>query len=84
MFRITQDPSSGCLEQSLAKNYKNGSIFYVDMDKVGVTAEYSDPFCVCVVHSAFIQWTTHTHNGSEYAAITPNLSMSMDTIEPFL
>jgi len=27
---------------------------------------------------------THAHNGSEYAAITPTLSMSTDTIEPFL
>ena len=25
-----------------------------------------------------------THHGSEYAAITPTLSMSMDTIESFL
>ena len=27
---------------------------------------------------------THTHNGSQYAAITPTLSMSTDTIESFL
>ena len=27
---------------------------------------------------------THTHNRSEYAAITPTLSMSTDTIESFL
>jgi len=26
----------------------------------------------------------HTHNGSEYAAITPTLSLSTDTIEPFM
>jgi len=26
----------------------------------------------------------HTHNGSEHAATTPNLSMSTDTIESFL
>ena len=32
MFRITDDPPSGCL----AKNYKNDSIVSVDMDKVGV------------------------------------------------
>ena len=38
MFRITDDPSSGNLVQCLAKNYKNGSIESVDMDKVGVMA----------------------------------------------
>ena len=37
MFRITEDPSSGSLEE-----YKN--------DSVGVMAAYSDPMCVCVVH----------------------------------
>jgi len=42
MFRITEDPSSGSLVQCLAKNYKNGSIVSVDMDKVGVMAVYSD------------------------------------------
>ena len=42
MFRITQDPSSGKLVQCLAKNYKNGPIVSVDMDKVGVVAAYSD------------------------------------------
>jgi len=50
MFRITEDPSSGSLVQCLAKNYKNGSIVSVDMDKVGVMAAYSDPLCVCLVH----------------------------------
>jgi len=50
MFRITEDPSSGSLVQCLAKNYKNDSIVSVDMDKVGVMVEYSDPLCVCVVH----------------------------------
>jgi len=49
LFRITEDPSSGCLGQCLAKNYKNGSIVSVDMDKVVVTAAYSDPLRVCVV-----------------------------------
>ena len=48
MFRIIEDPSSGSLVQCLAKNYKNGSIVSVDVDKVGVTAAYSDPLCVCV------------------------------------
>jgi len=50
MFQITEDPSSGSLVQCLAKNYKNGSIVSVDMDKVGVMAAYCDPLCVCVVH----------------------------------
>ena len=49
MFQITEDPSSGSLVQCLAKNYKNDSIASVDMDKVGVMAAHSDPFCVCVV-----------------------------------
>ena len=31
-----------------------------------------------------IQWTTHTHSGSQYAAIKPTLSVSTDTIESFL
>jgi len=42
MFRITADPSSGRLVQCLAKNYKNDSIEFVDMDVVGVMASYSD------------------------------------------
>jgi hypothetical protein len=48
MFRITGDPSSGSLVQCLAKNYKNGSIVSVDMDKVGVMAAYCDRVCACV------------------------------------
>jgi len=72
MFRVTEDPSSRSLVQCLTKNYKNDSIVSVDMDKVGVMAVYSDPWC------------THTHHGSEYAAITPTLSMSTDTIASFL
>ena len=36
MFRITEVPSSGSLVQCLDKNYKNGSIVSVGMDKVGV------------------------------------------------
>ena len=28
--------------------------------------------------------STHTHNGSEYAAITPTTSISTDTIEPLM
>ena len=50
MFRITEDPSSVSLVQCLAKNYKNDSIVSFDMDNIGVTAAYSDPLCVCVVH----------------------------------
>ena len=52
MFRITEDPLSGSLVQCLAKNYsyKNDSIVSVDMDKVGVTAAFSYPLCVGVVH----------------------------------
>ena len=50
MFQITEDPSSGCLVQCLAKIYKNGSVVSVDMDMVGVMAAYCDPFCVCAVH----------------------------------
>ena len=50
MFRITEDPSSGSLVQCLAKNYKNDSIVYVDMEKIGVMAAYSGLLCVCVVH----------------------------------
>jgi len=51
MFRITEDPSSGSLVQCLAKNYKNGSIVSVGMDKVSVVAAYSDPLCVRVCSS---------------------------------
>jgi len=54
------------------------------MDKVGVMVTYCDPLCVRVVHCIWRHWTTHTHNGSEYAAITPIMSMSTDTTESFL
>jgi hypothetical protein len=43
MFRITEDPSSGCLLQCLAISYRNDSIVTFDMDKVGVMAAYCDP-----------------------------------------
>ena len=83
------DPSSGSLVHCLDKNYKNNSIVSVDMDKVGVIAAYSDPLCVCVcvcsslyMKALSIYSELHTHNGSEYAAITPTFSMSTDTIEP--
>jgi len=81
MFRITEDPSSGSLVQCLAKNYKNDSIVSIDMDKVGVMAEYSDLLCMCV--PSYTVNYTHAPR-SQYAAITPNLSMSSDTIESFL
>jgi len=54
MFRIREDPSSGSLVQWLAKNHKNDSIVFFDMDKVGVMAAYSNPMCVCVVHCIYI------------------------------
>ena len=60
MFRITEDISSGCLVQCLAKNYKNCSIVSVDTDEFSVTAAYSDPMCVCVVHSTFLYREPHT------------------------
>ena len=41
MFRITEDSSSGSLVQCLAKNYKNDSIVFVDIDNVGVMAAYT-------------------------------------------
>jgi len=50
MFRITEDQSSGSLEQCVAKIYNNDSIVSVDMDKVGIMAVYSILLCVCVVH----------------------------------
>ena len=42
--------------------------------------------CVCIYSSLYrkAHWTTHTHNRSQYAAITPNLFTSTDTIESFL
>ena len=50
MFRITEDPSSGSLVQCLAKNYKNDSIAFVDMDKVRVMATYS----ACVSFTLYV------------------------------
>ena len=50
MFRITWDPSSGSLVQYLAKNYKNGSIVSVEMDKVCVKAPYA---AITPCHSSF-------------------------------
>jgi len=77
MFRITEDPSSGSLVRCFAKNYENDSIVSVDMDKFGVMAAYS--YTVNYTHTH-----ARTHNWSQYAAITPTLSMSTDTIESFL
>ena len=75
MFRITDDPSSGSLVQCLAKNYKNGSIVFVDMDQVGVMAAYYDRLCVCIVHcigrpSYTVNYTnTHTHTDTHWVRI---------------
>ena len=89
MFRIT-----GSLVNCLAKNYKNDSIVSVDMDMIGVMAVYSDPcvyVCVRVCRSLYMKTVpsytvncTHTQNRSQYTAMTLTLSMSTDTIEPFL
>ena len=84
MFRITEDPSSGSLVQCLAKSYKNDTIVSIDMNKVGAMAEYSDPLCVRSTHTRTTGQNMHAHNRSGYAAITPTMSMSMDTIESFL
>ena len=54
MFRITEGPLSGRLVQCLAKNYKNNSIVFVEMDKFGVMATYS--YTVNCTHT-----NTHTH-----------------------
>ena len=61
MFRITEDPSSGSLVQCLAKNCKNDSNVFVDMDKVGIMTAYSDPLCVCVVHRIDPLWVCVVH-----------------------
>jgi len=47
MFRITVNPSSGSLVQSLAKNYKNDSIVSVDMEK-SVLWQHILTRCACV------------------------------------
>ena len=87
MFRITQDPSSGSLVQCLAKNYRNDSVVSVDMDVIGVVAAYCDMLCACVLHcigshSYSVNYTRALW--AEYAAITPTMPTSTDTIEPFL
>jgi len=64
MFRITEVPSSWSLVQCLAKNYKNGPIMSVDMDKVGVMAAYSLYEGSVFIYSE-LHTHTHTHNGSE-------------------
>ena len=72
----------------LRLKYKYGSIVSVNMDVVGVMAAYLPVVRVCSslyrkapVPSCTVKYT-HTHHGSEYAAITPTTSMSTDTIEP--
>ena len=67
MFRITEDPSSGSLVQRLAKNYKNGSVVFVDMDRVGVMAAYCDRLCVCVVHCIWRENLNHSCIGYTYS-----------------
>ena len=62
MFRITEDPSSGSLVQCLAKNYSNGSIVCVGMDKVGVMAAYCDLLYVCVCAFLYSELHTAGHN----------------------
>jgi len=89
MSRFTEDPSSGSLVQCMAKNYKNDSIVSVDMDKVGVTAAYSDALCVCVCSSlcmkTFIHSELHTRTtGRNMLPLTPTLSMTTETIESLL
>ena len=91
MFRITEDPSSGSLVQCLAKNYKNGSIMSVDIDKVGVMAAYSDPFCVCVcvylVHciwSAFIYSELYTRTTVTICCYNTDLVHANGHDRPFL
>jgi len=71
MFRITEDTSSGSLAQCLDKNYTNGSIVSVDMDKVGVMAVYSDPLCMCVCVSLFLK----AHKNSELHTRTMGQNM---------
>jgi len=60
MFRIAEDPSSVSLVQRLAKNYMNGCIGSVDMDKVGVMAAYTDPLCVCAAITPTLSMSTDT------------------------
>jgi hypothetical protein len=44
---------------------------------------YKDVSIVSVDTDVVLNYT-HKHNGLEYAAITPTLSMLTDTIEPYL
>jgi len=65
MFRITEELSSESLVQCLAKNYKNESIVFVDMDRVGITSQMKHQldatlcrfyFCRVTVHSVASSW----------------------------
>ena len=76
MFRITEDWSSGRLVQCLAKNYKSDSIVSVDMDKVGVMAEYSDPLCVCLVNCIW-RHELHAHARTHAQAHTHTTSQNI-------
>ena len=81
MFRITGDPSPGSLVQCLAKNCKKDSVVSVDMDKVSVMAAYSVCSSLYIkAHNTSLYTELHT----QYAAITPTMSMPTHTTEPFL
>ena len=60
-----------CVCSSLYMKALPDSIVSIDMDMIESG-------------SAFIYSELHTHNRSEYAAITPTLSVSTDTTESFL
>jgi len=96
MFRITEDPSSGSLVQCLAENYKNDlsclltwtcSVLWqhiVSVVCVCVCGCVCVCVCVCAVHCISYTVNCTQAQRSQYAAITPTLSMSTDTIESFL
>ena len=88
MFQITKDPSSGSLTQYLAE------ITRMDLSCPSLTWTRSvlwqhSILPVVRVCSSLYRKALTTVNyintpWSEYAAITPTLSMSTDTIKPFL
>ena len=100
MSRITEDPLSGSLVQRLDKNYKNDSVASVDMDRSVLWQHIvTGCACVCVcssVPSYTVDYTdtqththTHAHTRAHAQPVTicchnTDLSMSTDTIEPFL
>jgi len=70
MFQITEDPSSESLVQCLVKNYKNGSIVSVDMDKVSVRC----------IWSAFIYNELNTHTTGQNMPSTVQGSVMTDPL----